>query len=177
MSIGVVPIRGRVFIRFRTHRGSINLPITRQNGDKYVGEGGKRADIFALSLDLLFIFDRQEPDFSRFFEEFFTSLHPSLSIQRIVNSRCIIRSIFKPPQILSIESMSIIVSSSLSVISVISRRLDEEIQGRSKNIRVARLYICLEIGSITGSSISAELSIRLIVLLLVLLLVFFFVDT
>lgn len=58
--------------------------------------------------------------------------------------------------------MSIIVSSSLSI-SVISRRLDEEIQGRSKNIRVARLYICLEIGSITGSSISAELSIRLIV--------------
>lgn len=115
---------------------------------------------------------------NRTFHDFLKNFSPpSLSIQRIVNSRCIIRSIFKPPQILSIESMSIIVSSSLSVISVISRRLDEKIQGRSKNIRVARLYICLEIGSITGSSISAELSIRLIVLLLVLLLVFFFVDT
>lgn len=101
---------------------------------------------------------------NRTFHDFLKNFSPpSLSIQRIVNSRCIIRSIFKPPQILSIESMSIIVSSSLSVISVISRRLDEEIQGRSKNIRVARLYICLEIGSITGSSISAELSIRLIV--------------
>lgn len=114
---------------------------------------------------------------NRTFHDFLKNFSPpSLSIQRIVNSRCIIRSIFKPPQILSIESISIIVSSSLSI-SVISRRLDEEIQGRSKNIRVARLYICLEIGSITGSSISAELSIRLIVLLLVLLLVFFFVDT